>query len=66
MAIALSQLAQMTARAGLGRAGTCRAGCAPDIDRLKPGGQGLIIWDRPTATDGDPAATASSWTTERS
>jgi len=64
MAITLSQLAQITARAGVGRAGTMRAGCAPKSYELKPA-SGEILWNRPTASDGNPATTASNWTNVR-
>lgn len=65
MAIVKSQLAQLTGRAGVGRAGTMRAGCAPKSYELKANGTGEIIWDRPVAKDGDPASTANVWTTGR-
>jgi len=62
--ITKSQLAQLTARAGVGRAGTMRAGAAPKAYKLKPG-TGQIIWTRPLPQDGDPDDTASTWTTGR-
>lgn len=64
MAIVLSQLAQLTSRAGLLRAGTGRAGAHGKSYELKPS-SGEIIWQRPVATDGNPDDTAASWTTER-
>jgi hypothetical protein len=65
VSIEKSQLAQLTARAGVGRAGTCRAGAAPKSYELKANGTGEIIWDRPVATDGEPDDTPAVFTTER-
>lgn len=65
MGIQGSQLAQITARAGLGRAGTMRAGVAPKAYQLKSGASGEILWNRPVAEDGDPSDNSSTWTTGR-
>jgi hypothetical protein len=65
LAIEGEQLAQITARAGVLRAGTGRAGAAPKSYELKADGSGEIIWNRPVASDGDPASTAAGWTTGR-
>lgn len=67
MAIQLSNLAQLTARAGVGRAGTMRAGAAPKVYELKADGTGEVIWDRSQAgavNEGDPGVPAT-WTTGR-
>jgi hypothetical protein len=60
-----SELAQHTARAGLMRAGTGRAGALAKSYELKAGASGEFIWDRPEDRDGNPASTASSWTNGR-
>jgi hypothetical protein len=65
VAIADSELAQITARAGVGRAGTMRAGVTANADHLKADGSGEIIWNRPPSTDGDPAVTSDTYTTVR-
>jgi len=66
MAITNSQLAQLTARAGVLRAGTGRAGGAPKSYKLKADGSGEILWDRPLPEDGRPPGTVTSgWTTGR-
>lgn len=64
MAIQKSQLAQLTARAGVLRAGTGRAEAYGKAYELKADGSGQLIWDRPVSTDGDPA-TGGSWTNGR-
>lgn len=64
MAITESELAQITARAGVMRAGTARAGSAPKSYELKPS-SGEIIWNRDLPQDGAPATTAPNWTTGR-
>jgi hypothetical protein len=64
MAIASEQLAQLTARMAVLRMSTGRLGAfGPDYE-LKADSSGQIIWNRATATDGDPGASAT-WTTER-
>lgn len=63
MSITSEQLAQITARAGVGRAGTMRAGVAPKAYELKANGE--IIWNRPVSQDGDPDDTPAGWTTGR-
>jgi len=65
MAIDSEELAQITARAGVLRAGTGRAGATGKAFELKANGTGQIIWDRPVASDGDPDDTAPSWTNGR-
>lgn len=65
MGITGSQLAQITARAGLGRAGTMRAGVAPKSYQLKNDATGQILWNRPVAEDGAPSDNSSTWTTGR-
>lgn len=65
--IQLSNLAWLTARAGVLRAGTGRAGAAPKVYELKADGSGQIIWNRSQASavnEGDPGAPAT-WTTGR-
>lgn len=57
MAIVDSQLAQITARAGVLRAGTGRAGCALHDPYLKVNSgsvAGQVVWNRPVERDGDP------------
>lgn len=63
--IAESELAQITARAGLLRAGTGRSNAHGKSYELKPGASGQLIWDRPLPQDGDPDDTAASWTNGR-
>jgi len=66
MAIQSEQLAQITARAGVGRAGTMRANCAPKAYELKTGARaGEILWDRPVDRDGNPEPTAQTVQTGR-
>jgi hypothetical protein len=68
MAIQQSNLAQLTARAGVLRAGTGRAGAAPKVYELKANGTGQIIWDRAqagTVGEGNPDDTADTWATGR-
>jgi hypothetical protein len=62
MAINESELAQMTCRAGLGRAGTMRAQCAPPNYELKAGPSGEILWNRPPPQDGDPIDNSTTYT----
>lgn len=62
-AVQSDNLVLQTARAGVGRAGAMRAGCAPARDRLEANGH--VIWDRPLPQDGEPDDTANSWTTVR-
>lgn len=63
MAIINSQLAQLTARAGVLRAGTGRAGAHGKSYELKNDNSGQIIWQRPVAEDGNPDDTVAGWTT---
>lgn len=63
--IAESELSQLTARAGILRAGTGRAGALAKSYELRADGTGQFIWQRPVATDGDPDDTAGSYTTVR-
>lgn len=65
MGLASEQLAQITSRLGVARAGTARLGAAPAAYQLKADGSGEIIWNRPVDKDGDPATTAAGWTTGR-
>jgi len=68
MAIQQSNLAQLTGRAGILRAGTGRSGAAPKAYELKADGTGQIIWNRAQATttgEGNPDDTAAGWTTGR-
>jgi len=60
-AIQKSNLSQITARAGVLRAGTGRAACVPPTWELKPA-SGELIWNRPTEKDGNPSALAPAWT----
>lgn len=63
MAIDSDDLAQMTARAGVGRAGTMRANVCPPASEMKDNGTGEILWDRPVTQDyGPPNAVLTSWT----
>lgn len=56
MALQNSQLAQITARAGVLRSATGRAGAfARDEDQLRTAQPGQVVWQRPVATDGNPA-----------
>jgi len=58
-----NQLALMTCRAGIGRAGVCRAGCLIDSRNLTAAG--LNAWTRTRALNpahNSPPA-SSSWTT---
>lgn len=64
MAILKSNLAQLTARAGILRAATGRSAVAPPTTQLKLA-SAEIIWNRPPAEDGNPDDTASTWTTVR-
>lgn len=64
MAITQSNLAQLTARSGILRAGTGRSAAAPPTTQLKAS-SAEIIWNRPPATDGNPDDTADTWTTVR-
>ena len=63
-AIQESNLSQITARAGVLRAGTGRADCAPPSYQLKLN-SGELIWNRPTEKDGDPSSLAPAWVTRR-
>lgn len=63
MSIASEQLAQITARAGVARASTARSAVAPKVYELKANGE--IIWNRPTAPDGNPSSKAAAYTTGR-
>jgi len=65
MSIDSEELALLTARAGIGRAGCMRCGYAPKAYDMKPDGSGQIIWNRPAPPDGDPDDTPSTWTTVR-
>lgn len=55
-----SEIAQITARAGVGRAGTMRAGAVPKVYELKANGSGEIIWNRDVTRDGDPDDTTDT------
>lgn len=66
MAIGVSNLAQITARAGVGRAGTMRAGVTFKPEEIKANATGEIIWNRSLPNDGDPDDTANAWTEVRS
>lgn len=66
MAITSEQLAQLTARTGVARCGTARAGAVAKSYELRVAtADGQFIWQRPVATDGDPDDTASGWVTGR-
>ena len=65
MAISSEQLAQITSRAGVLRAGTGRAGVAAEKFEMKPN-SGEIIWNRPPAADGDPGPLPfTQWSTDK-
>lgn len=60
MPITGNQPAQLTARAGIGRAGTMRAGAAPGTEQLTSPPPGKIIFQ----TSGGPSGSVNStWTT---
>lgn len=61
--IGSDNMSLLTARAGVGRAGVMRAGCAPVRDKLESTGK--LIWDRPLPEDGEPDDTTNVWTTVR-
>lgn len=69
MAIQLDNIAQITARAGVGRAGTMRAGVATTrASELKSNGQ--LLWDRTIQAgshrdQNPPGASESTWTNTR-
>lgn len=65
MAINDSNMAQITARAGVGRAGTMRADVTFRDEAIKANNTGEIQWDRPVASDGDPDDTAATFTRVR-
>lgn len=60
-----SKLSQITARAGVLRAGCGRAGSLAKSYELRADGSGQFMWQRPTETDGDPDDTTISVTTVR-
>ena len=63
-----SNLAWLTARAGVLRAGTGRAGAAPKVYEMKADNTGQIIWNRNlpgTDDEGDPGAAPVTVTTVR-
>jgi hypothetical protein len=64
MAIESDELAQITARAGVLRAGTGRAGAVEEANRLKSSGQ--FIWNRDEPNLGNPDDTAAGWVSTRS
>ena len=64
-ALSKSQLAWITARAGVGRAGTMRAGVAPAADQLEADLSGEIIHERDIPQDGDPDDTPQTAVTGR-
>lgn len=65
MPLSESNLSEITARAGVLRAGTGRAGSLAKSYELRADGSGQFIWQRPVANDGDPDDTAGSFTTVR-
>lgn len=64
-AIDNSNMAQITARSGVGRAGTMRAGVTFKTEEIKADATGEIIWDRDLPNDGNPDDTAASFTRVR-
>jgi len=64
-AITSDNMAKMTARAGIGRAGVIRAGCAPPVSQLTPDSTGEIIFNRANDADGDPIYSTATWTNLR-
>ena len=63
-AISSNHMAQLIARAGVGRAGVTRASVAPSADRVRTS-DGRLIWSRPVDADGDPSTNSSSYTNVR-
>lgn len=63
MAITSDNMAQITARAAVGRSATMRSGCAPKRTHIEDTGR--LVFHRDTDSDGDPIDTALTWTNGR-